>query len=101
MIKERVSVPFEEQETNITICPIDKNIASVYTCVPNMIRRLYKYAVDYPEQVDVISDDGYGVMVEMPSSWVSVKPYKKRIMTEEQKQAAAARLAASREKRKK
>lgn len=100
MLKDRMSVPPEEQETSIIICPIDKDTASVYTSTPAMIRKIYKWADEYPDQVKIISDDGYGVIVEVPVSWASLKPYKKRVMTEEQKQAAAARLAALRERKK-
>lgn len=99
MVKDRMSVPLEEQETNVTLCPINREVAEVYTSTPNMIKKLYKWADEYPDQVEIISDDGWGINVEVPSSWVTLKPYKKRFMSEEQKKAAAARLAAIREKR--
>ena len=100
MLKERKRVSLEEQETTITLSPGDKNAAMVYTCVPHMIKRIYQYARDYPDQVMIYADDGYGVDAELPASWGSLKPRRKRTMSDEQKQAAAARLAAARERKK-
>lgn len=100
MLNERKTVPQEEQETIINLSPADKGKAIVYTCVPNMVKRLYQYAGEYPGQVKVIADDGYGVDASIPAGWVTVKPRKKREMSEEQRQAAVARLAAARERKK-
>ena len=100
MLNERKTVPQEEQETIINLSPGDKGRAIAYTCVPNMVKRLYQYASDYPGQVQILADDGYGVDASIPASWVTVKPRKKREMSEEQRQAAVARLAAARERKK-
>ena len=78
MLKERKRVSLEEQETTITLSPGDKNAAMVYTCVPHMNKRIYQYARDYPDQVMIYADDGYGVDAELPASWVSLKPRRKR-----------------------
>lgn len=99
MLKDRMSVSLEEQETNITLSPMDKGTALIYTCVPNVIRWLYKWADEYPDQVVIRKDDGWGVDAEIPAEWVSFKPRKKRVMSEEQRAAAAARLAAARERK--
>ena len=100
MIPPRKSVSMEEQETNITLCPLDED-ATVYSCVPAVVKRIYKYAAEYPDKCRIDHDDGYGVICYVPPDWISFKPRKKRQMTEEQRAASAARLAAMREAKRK
>ena len=96
--KKRLSVPIAEQETIINLGSGDQQ-ACIYTTDPVVIRRLYKWAEEYP-QIELIRDDGYGVDAFVPKEWISYKPRKKRTMTEEQKAANAERLRLKREAKK-
>ena len=69
------------------------------------INKLKKLAVDYPDDVEILSGDGEfdepPIVAHVPSSWFKFSPPKKgRVFTDEEKRAAAARLAEAREKRK-
>lgn len=59
------------------------------------ITRVRKMIEQYPDQVRVIAlpenNDGC-ICVELPASWLKIQPKKKVVLTEEEKQALAARL---------
>ena len=74
---ERKSVSLEEQETSISLSPLDK-FAEVYSCEPTVVKRLYKYAEEHPDVCRITMDDGYGVTCEMPKAWIKYKPVAKR-----------------------
>lgn len=97
---ERKSVSLEEQETSISLSPLDK-FAEVYSCEPTVVKRLYKYAEEHPDVCRITMDDGYGVTCEMPKEWIKYKPVAKRVMSEEQRAVTAARLRAMAEAKKK
>lgn len=97
-VTTRKRVPPEEQETSISITPMDDK-AVVYSCVPATVHRFYKWAKEYPDQMEIESDDGYGVVCLMPLDWIKYQPRKKRTYTEEQRKEMAERLALSRRKR--
>lgn len=97
MSVERKSVPLLEQETTIGLDPVNRDQASVYSSVPAMINSLYKYKKKYPDLVVIEKDDGYGVQALVPASWVSCKPRKKRVLSDEQKARAAENLRKARE----
>lgn len=97
--KHRVTL--EEQETSISMCPLDKE-AMVYSCVPRMMQRLDKLAEEYPDQCHTDPGDGLGVICYVPASWVSIRPPRKCNKTPEERAATAARLnAAKKAKREK
>lgn len=88
------SVSVEEQETSISLSPQDRT-AVVYSSVPGTIMKLYRYAMEHPAECQIESDDGYGVICNMPVDWIKFQPRKKRTYSEEQKKEMAKRLALS------
>lgn len=92
------SVPSDEQETTINIFPSEKK-AFVYSSVPHIAKRLLGYVRDYPDECAIEIHDEYGAAIVMPVEWISFKPKKKRVMSEEQKAAAAERFRKYREEK--
>lgn len=90
--------PIDEQETVINILPaqISRN-AEIYTCIPAMAKRLRKLAEARPDSIRIILDDGISVTAEIDRSCVKISP--KRLISEEQRQAAADRFAVARAKK--
>ena len=63
------------------------------------VRHMRKLCEDYPDDVQIISDDEESMLIHAPISWFrEPKPKTKRVMTEEQRAAAAERLRLAREK---
>ena len=90
--------PIDEQETIINILPSQiSKTAEVYTCIPSLAKRLRQLAKTRPESVRIISDDGTAVTAEVDRSCVKISP--KRIVSDEQRKAAAERFAAARAKK--
>ena len=86
---KKESIPQIEQETTITIDPLTKR-ASVYSCIPSMVKKLYQFA-ERPD-VTVELDNAYGLMISVPQNWIKIRPPAKRQMTDEQKEALAERM---------
>lgn len=86
----------DEQETSISMGPLDKE-AIVYSCEPRVVTLLLKYIETNPDEVHLIDKDDYGVSVAMPRKWIKYRPVVKRVMSEEQRVAAAERLRKARE----
>ena len=91
----KTSISQIEQETVIVVDPVTKR-ASVYSCVPNMVKKLYEYAEH--EDVKIDMDNEYGLTINVPMKWVKVKPPVKRVYSEEQRAAMAENLAKARKK---
>lgn len=66
------------------------------------VNKLLKYAEEYPEDVEIISQNSDGsVYAFVPISWFKFSPPRKgREMTDEEKAAAAERLRKARENKK-
>lgn len=63
-----------------------------YSDEPKWANRIRQLAADNAD-VNIISDDGEGVLAHCPASWFKPpKPPIKRNMTDEQRQAAAERM---------
>ena len=91
------SYELEEQETTINLYPKQvSDKAEVYTCIPHMITQLRKLQSANPDDVSITETDG-AVDATVPRDWVKIQPKRRSNMTEEQKQAAAAGLAAYRD----
>lgn len=61
------------------------------------IRHIKKLQSEYPDDVVVVAEDESSIVVHMPVNWFrEPKPKAKREMTEEQRLAAAERLAKGR-----
>ena len=95
---ERKFVSLDEQETVINMEPRNRE-AEIYSCDPKVVKKLTRYLQENPEDCHLISDDGYGICVKVPVSWIKYRPVKKRVMTDEQKAAAADRLRSARANR--
>ena len=91
---------FDEQETTINMFPANvSKKAEIFSCVPAMMNRLRDLAADHPGEVAIREDDGC-VFATVPVGWVKIQPKRKCNMTEEQRKANAARLAAYMEAKK-
>ncbi len=97
-MKEKITIPLEEQELHINYSPYEMGkTCEVYTTIPWMMKQLEKLVKNYPDDCKLIKDDQYSYTVSIP--YKLVKPRAPRIVSEEQRQAAAVRLAAAREKK--
>lgn len=85
----------DEQETTIVFTAAD-DTATVYTCDPVWKRRMERAAAKCAEIVQTRTD-GEGVTYSVPKRCVRVTP--PRIVSPEQRQAAAERLRKAREAR--
>jgi len=92
------SVPLDEQETVICITPANvSKTAEVYTCMPNMLKKLRSLAQTRPDVVVIKKDYGDALFADVDRSCVKISP--KRRMSEEQRIAATKRLERLREEK--
>ena len=91
------TTPLDEQETCIVIEPLKKT-ADVYSCVPNWVKKINKLSIN--DEVKVLHKDSLSIRVEVPQSWITIKPPCKRKLSEEQKAAARERMMKAQEARK-
>ena len=82
-----------EQEVVINL-NAEERLASVYTAHPVWIRKINRLKEENPEDVIVIREEEDAIEVKVPKSWIRISP--KRVMSEEQKNAARERFAALR-----
>lgn len=83
-------VPVVEQETLINVDYVDK-FAFYYSCRPSVMKQIYKFLEEYPDQVTLDFEDKWGICVKIPKDWVKVKP--PRAISEEQREAMRERMA--------
>lgn len=89
------SIPLEEQETIICFSPAQvSKVAEIYSCMPNVIKSLRENARKRPDSVTILKDEGDAVFASVDRSCVKFAP--KRKLTDEQRRAAAERLAKGR-----
>ena len=87
-------------ETSVNRMVGDK-FCSVYTGEKKFVEELRQYAKEYPNNVKIKFLDGGFIEAEVPFSWFKfVRPKRKYNMSEEQRQAAAERLAKAKEQKK-
>ena len=87
----------EEQELHINYSPVEMDkLCEVYTTIPWMMKYLEKMVKNHPNECQLVKDDQYSYTARIP--FKLVKPRNPRQMSEEQRQAAAVRLAAARNK---
>ena len=55
-----------------------------------MVSKIRKLAEDYPEDIDIYSDNGNSVVAHIPVKWIKISPPRK--ISDEQKEAAAERF---------
>jgi len=94
-----VITPLDEQETTIDIDYREKR-AYIYTSRSAVSKKLLSLCEEHDE-AEVVKVDKYGAEISVPVDWISIKPKKKRTMSEEARKAMAERLAAVRELRNK
>lgn len=87
----------EEQETTINLSYADKK-AYVYTSKISVARSLADLCTQHQDETEVIRCDEGGFEAALPINWVTIRPKKKRQITEEQRRALTERLAAIRQK---
>lgn len=89
-------IKYDEQETIINIPAVQvSRTAEVYTCVPSMFKKLKKLAESRPDCVRIKQDLGDALFADVDINCIKIVP--KRILSEEQRRAASARLAKLRE----
>ena len=90
-------VPIDEQEMTINVFPshVD-NKAHIYVDIPHIMKRLKKLAEDHPDEV-TLKESYYGVFCDVPVKWIKIAPGRK--MSEEQRKAAAERMASIRNRK--
>jgi len=94
-MKDKISIPLEEQETHISRYPYEMNdTCEIYTTIPSEMKRLERLVNTYPNIYILIKDDQYSYTVRCP--YKLVKARSPRQISDEQRQAAAERLAAAR-----
>lgn len=86
-----------ERETNILFNESDST-ATVFTYNRKLQNDLNELVGKNPDIIVASSDEEY-IKYIIPKSWVRIKPPRKRDMTEEQRAAAAERLANARKKK--
>lgn len=89
------------KETAIGYLDVDKH-ATFSSSERKWINKILKYAEDHPKEVHIkcYPEDNFGELVaDIPKSWLKISPPRKREMTEEQREAAAKRLANARSKK--
>lgn len=93
------TIPFNEQETTISFFPAQvSKTAEIYTCMPNVMNQLRNYAKTRPDAVTITKDEGDALFAVVDRSCVKITP--KRQLSDEQRTAAAERLAKGRAKKK-
>jgi len=83
-----------EKET-VIIFNDDEKIVHLSTSQDWMKVRLKKMAEEHPEEVKIISENQYTLLVEVPKKYIHIRP--PRQLSEEQKNAATERLRKYRE----
>ena len=96
----QIKVGLDEQETTINLYPKQvQDYAEVYSCIPTTMRKLRRMADSDPDLVRIVKEDGVGLFAQVPLSWIIIRKPKQVQLTDEQRAATAARLAAARAKR--
>lgn len=89
------SIPFDEQETIISFVPTRvSKAAEIYTCMPDMLKKLTNLAESRPDCVRIKQDLGDAAFFEVSKSCIRITP--KRKLSDEQRVAASERLAKGR-----
>lgn len=91
----RNGISLDEQETIIVMNPKQvSDTAEIYTCMPNMLKKIRKMAKSRPDCIQIKRDDGDALFADIDRSCIKISP--KRQLSDEQRQAAAARLEKAR-----
>ncbi len=80
-----------------------ENCATFYSAERKWVNKILKLKESYPDDVDIKEypeNNNGAILAHVPKSWLKISPPRTREMTDEQREAAAKRLADAREKRK-
>jgi hypothetical protein len=92
---DKIPIALDEQELTINYYPTDDSVnCEVYTTIPWAMKYLERMVKKYPDTCKLLKDDQYSYTVKMP--FKLCKPRAPRIMTAEQKETGAKRLAEAR-----
>lgn len=89
------------RETSVDFLNVDKH-ATFCSSETKWINKILKLQESHPDEVKIAyaPEDNDGMIVaHVPKSWFKLSPPRKREMTDEQRAAAAERLASARSKR--
>ena len=93
-------IPIDEQETTINILPKQQDeYATVYTCIPSVVKRMRKLFIRDPLPFHKMKDMGDSILCEVPRNWVKISPPRRVNLTDEQREASVERLRIAREKK--
>ena len=96
-MKQKVSIPADEQELHINYCPTDMGQnCELYTTIPWLMKYMDKMVTKYPDTYKLVKDDQYSCTVSFP--YKLIKPRAPRTMTEEQHALLSERLKEARNK---
>lgn len=90
------------KETAISYLNID-DYAIFHSSEQKWINKILKLHEEHPDKVKIehLPEDNNGMLLaHIPKSWFKISPPRQREMTDEQREAAAVRLAEARAKRK-
>lgn len=71
---------------------------TVYSSEQKWINRINKLKSEKPDDVEILNRDDGSILVHVPASWVKISPKVQRNLTDEQREALKATLAAGRQK---
>jgi hypothetical protein len=84
---------FRETAINYLTCD---EYATFYSGEDKWKRKMRKYAEKYTDYVRITQDNDWGLIAQIPRTWLKVSPPRRLNMTDEQRAAAAERLANAR-----
>jgi len=87
-----MAVSLEEQETTINLYPKAVDKSEIYSCEPNVKKKMLEYAEKYPDEFVITKQDEVGIFASVPRDWFKFKPPRRLTMTPEQRAAAAERM---------
>lgn len=69
--------------------------AYLYSAESKWIRKMKRWAEEFPDQVKVVIDNADGMEINMPTSWFKISPKRERNLSDEQRAAMSARMKKS------
>ena len=67
--------------------------ATFYTSEAKWMRKIKKLQAEHPDEVQIVNETESDMLIHIPKTWMRISPPKKMNLTDEQRAAAAQRLA--------
>lgn len=83
------------RETAIDYLTCD-TYATFFSSENKWVKKVRKYAEQRPDSVRITQDNDWGLIAQIPKSWLKISPPRRLNVTDEQRVAAAERLANAR-----